>query len=123
MALPTLLLRIEGLALAASSLALYPRIHETWWLFVLIIVPDLGLIALGTDYRTGAVIYDVLHTTTVPIVLGVAGILIGNHVMTGLALIWTTHIGVDHVLGYGLRDPARPGWTHLGRTRVGAGNG
>lgn len=123
MALPTLLLRIEGLAVAVGSLALYPHIHETRWLFVLIIVPDLGLIALGANYRTGAVIYDVLHTTTVPIVLGVAGVLVGNHVMTGLALVWMTHIGVDHVLGYGLRDPARPGWTHLGWTRGRGGKG
>ena len=114
MALPTLLLRIEGLAVAAGSLALYPRIHETWWLFVLIVVPDLALIPLGVDYRTGAVIYDLMHTTTIPIVIGVAGVLAGNHLMTGLALVWLTHIGVDHVVGYGLRDPARPGWTHLG---------
>jgi hypothetical protein len=32
-----------------------------------------------------------------------------------IALIWVNHIGVDRLLGYGLKYPAGFGWTHLGR--------
>ena len=31
------------------------------------------------------------------------------------ALIWLNHIGVDRLLGYGLKYPAGFGWTHLGK--------
>jgi hypothetical protein len=31
-----------------------------------------------------------------------------------LALIWVNHIGVDRLLGYGLKFSNGFGWTHLG---------
>jgi hypothetical protein len=32
-----------------------------------------------------------------------------------VALIWINHIGVDRLLGYGLKYPAGFGWTHLSK--------
>jgi hypothetical protein len=32
-----------------------------------------------------------------------------------VALIWANHIGVDRLLGYGLKYAEGFGWTHLGR--------
>jgi hypothetical protein len=32
-----------------------------------------------------------------------------------IALIWANHIGVDRLMGYGLKYSDGFGWTHLGR--------
>ena len=38
-----------------------------------------------------------------------------------IALIWANHIGVDRLLGYGLKYADGFGWTHLGRVGRKAG--
>ena len=55
--------------------------------------------------RVGAATYDLLHFEGFPVMLGLAGVLAGADVPIQLALIWLTHIGVDRVLGYGLKYP------------------
>ena len=62
----------------------------------------------------GARIYNAFHTYTVPIVLGLMGALFHARGLMPFALIWINHIGVDRVLGYGLKYSNGFGWTHLG---------
>jgi hypothetical protein len=82
---------------------------------VLLLAPDLGMLGYLAGNRAGAVTYDLLHTTVLPIALALYGFL-GDH--TGplsLGLIWLAHIGVDRLLGYGLKYSSGFKDTHLGR--------
>ncbi len=63
----------------------------------------------------GARIYNAIHSYVTPATLAVTSILLGSPVLLPFALIWFNHIGVDRLLGYGLKYPAGFGWTHLGR--------
>jgi hypothetical protein len=56
-----------------------------------------------------------VHTYVGPIALGVAGIVGGYETAVQVALIWLTHIGVDRMLGYGLKYPTGFKDTHLQR--------
>jgi Domain of unknown function (DUF4260) len=113
---PRLLLRLEGVALAAGSLAVY--IHLDFSILALIgllIAVDLSLLGYLAGPRVGASAYNLAHTTALPIVLGATGILVGAPTLTQVALAWLAHIGVDRALGLGLKYPGDFRDTHLQR--------
>jgi hypothetical protein len=110
-----LLLRLEGAIVAALTLVLYARTGASWWLFAALwLAPDLSLLGyLGRPCRA-ARIYNVFHTYFVPGVLGLSAFLLHANSLLPVALIWVNHIGVDRLLGYGLKYSDGFGWTHLG---------
>jgi hypothetical protein len=111
-----LLLRLEGLALLAAATAGYAWAGVSWWLFaILFLTPDISLVAYFAGSRTGALVYNALHSTIGPLALLVAGILGGQALLVPLGLIWAAHLGFDRALGYGLKYEAGFGITHLGR--------
>lgn len=55
-----------------------------------------------------------MHSYVGPLALLGLGTTIGHDVVTGVALIWTGHIGVDRLFGYGLKYSSAFGHTHLG---------
>ena len=116
-ATPVLLfLRLEGLALAAVSAVLYARTGSSWWLFAALwLVPDLSMLGYLVSPCWGARCYNAIHTTVTPITLALAALLLHAAGPLPYALIWLNHIGVDRLLGYGLKYPAGFGFTHLGR--------
>jgi hypothetical protein len=109
------ILRIEGLAVAAVSAVLYARTGASWWLFAALwLAPDLSMLGYLISPCRGARIYNAFHTYTLPIVLGLSGWLLQGGGLVPVALIWVNHIGVDRLLGYGLKYSNGFGWTHLG---------
>ena len=116
MTLPALLLRLEGATLLAAAVLLY-REHNAPWLLiaVLLFAPDLAMFGYLAGPRIGAGIYNAAHTTVLPIILGVTGILTGSGLAIALGLIWLAHIGLDRAIGYGLKYPDVFKATHLGR--------
>lgn len=114
--LPGLLLRLEGAAVLAGSLALYFDQGFGWVaLVVLALAPDLTMAGYAAGPRVGAVAYDVVHTEALPVALAVGGVLADETTAVQLALIWLAHIGADRLLGFGLKYPSAFGDTHLQR--------
>ncbi|WP_348263631.1 DUF4260 domain-containing protein [Telmatobacter sp. DSM 110680] len=110
------LLRLEGLAVAAVTAVLYARTGASWWLFAALwLTPDLSM--LGYLYRPcwGARCYNAVHAYVVPGVLALSGLVLHVNAVLPFALIWANHIGVDRMLGYGLKYSDGFGFTHLGR--------
>ena len=112
-----LLQRLEGFAAAAASALLYARTGASWWLFAALwLVPDLSMLGYLSKPCTGARLYNAFHNYFAPIVLALGAVLFR---MQGLwlpiALIWINHIGIDRMLGYGLKYGDGFGYTHLGR--------
>lgn len=113
---PNLLLKLEGAALAIAAIVLYAWSGSPWLTFAaLILAPDLGFLGYLAGPRIGAIVYNTVHVTVLPLALGVSGLAAGNAVAQHLALIWLAHIGIDRALGYGLKYGAGFGFTHLGR--------
>jgi Domain of unknown function (DUF4260) len=114
--LPAHLLRLEGLAVAAAAIALYFDQGYGWLALVLLaLAPDLSALGYLAGNRVGALTYDLAHTYAGPIVLALAGVLTGTDTAIQLALIWFLHIGVDRLIGYGLKYPTGFKDTHLQR--------
>jgi len=64
--------------------------------------------------KLGARIYNAIHSYVTPATLAVTALLLKSPALLPYALIWMNHIGVDRLLGYGLKYPAGFKWTHLG---------
>ena len=110
------LLRAEGLAVFAAALAAYAALGASWWLFAaLILAPDLSMLGYLAGPRPGAFVYNAAHTYVAPALLGVLAYGFSAPLVGAVALIWTAHIGLDRLLGYGLKYSAGFGHTHLGR--------
>lgn len=62
----------------------------------------------------GALSYNLAHLYAGPLLLGVMAVLGGWEGGVLLALIWTAHIGMDHVVGYGLKYSTGLKDSHLG---------
>jgi hypothetical protein len=111
-----LLLRLEGLAAATAAAVLYARTGASWWLFAALwLAPDLSMLGYLAGACRGARIYNAFHTYVAPGVLALCSLLPGAHGALPLALIWANHIGVDRLLGFGLKYGNGFGFTHLGR--------
>ena len=112
-----MLLRLEGLVVAAATAALYARTGASWWLFAALwLAPDLSMLGyLGRPCRA-ARIYNAFHTYLIPGLLVLIASLLRAPDVFAVALIWANHIGIDRLLGFGLKYSAGFGWTHLGLT-------
>jgi hypothetical protein len=114
--LPTAILRVEGAVILSLALFLYVRGDGGWLLFVvLLLAPDVGMLGYTAGPRLGAITYNALHTTVGPAALAVIGILTESPQVVSVALVWFAHIGLDRMLGYGLKHTAGFRETHLGR--------
>lgn len=120
---PKLLLRGEGLILALFALVSFYVLAGPWWLFlVLILAPDLSMLGYLAGSRFGSITYNAAHTYIAPVALGALGLWQGAELLVLLALIWTTHIGFDRVIGYGLKYPTAFADTHLTRIDTSPGS-
>jgi hypothetical protein len=115
-AAPGPLLRVEGLLLLAAALVLYAHLDASWWWFAgLLLAPDLGLLGYLAGGRVGATTYNLTHTLSLPLAVGLLGLATDGETLLATALIWAAHIGMDRALGYGLKYPGDFRDTHLQR--------
>ena len=109
-------LRFEGAAVLAACLLLYRYEHASWLRFALFfLAPDLAMLAYFAGARAGATAYNLAHNYVLPLLLLMVAVLTAHHAAAAYALIWAAHIGLDRMLGYGLKYPSSFGETHLGR--------
>ncbi len=107
---------MEGLAVVVLTAVLYARTGASWWLFAALwLAPDLSMLGYLAGSCWGARTYNAIHTYVTPATLAVLALVLHQRGLLPFALIWINHIGLDRMLGYGLKYPAGFGSTHLGR--------
>ncbi|CAL4868628.1 hypothetical protein MMA231_02917 [Asticcacaulis sp. MM231] len=112
---PKTILRLEGLAVLALTTFAYTRYGAGWSVFALgFLVPDLSMLGYVFGKKSGAHIYNIGHSYLIPMGLLAYGVITETPLATSAALIWTAHIGLDRLLGYGLKYTQGFGLTHLG---------
>ena len=113
---PALLLRLEAAVVLLASLGLYALSGGNWGRFLLLfLLPDLTFAGYLLGKRWGGLIYNLAHSYALPVALGAAALIGGWMPGVSLALIWSAHIAMDRLLGYGLKYPSGFMDTHLGR--------
>jgi uncharacterized protein DUF4260 len=113
---PGILLRIEGFAVLVSSVIFYWAWDYGWILFaILLLAPDISIAGYLIGPKVGASAYNLVHTLAVPLLLMAFSVLTMRLWFVPYGLIWTAHIAMDRVLGFGLKYPTNFKDTHLQR--------
>ena len=113
---PRRFLRVEGATLAVGALVAYRTTGEAWWLFpAALLAPDLSMLAFLAGPRSGARAYNLAHATPIPALLVGLGWWQDLPLLLALGLIWLAHVGLDRLLGYGLKYGDHFQHTHLGQ--------
>ena len=111
---PRVLVRLEAAALFGAALFAYAQLGAGWGLFAaLLLVPDLSLLGYLASVRVGTIAYNTAHSSVGPALLAALGIFVPA--VLPFAAIWLAHVGMDRMLGYGLKYGTAFGDTHLGR--------
>jgi hypothetical protein len=113
---PRRLLRVEGATLFAGSLIAYSTTDQAWWLVPLtLLLPDLTMIGYLASTRLGSYLYNLGHSTPLPAGIVAIGWWQDKSLVVALGLVWIAHIGLDRLVGYGLKYDDHFQHTHLGR--------
>ena len=105
---------MEAGAILAASLTCYQHTHSGWILFAaLILAPDISLAGYLAGVKSGAIVYNLVHTLTGPLVLLGYAVFTAHAGLLPYGLIWTAYIGMDRLLGFGLKYPTNFKDTHL----------
>ncbi|AOZ90779.1 DUF4260 domain-containing protein [Paenibacillus crassostreae] len=111
-----ILLHLEGLAVLLFSLYFYSYFQFSWVLFfVLLLAPDVSMMGYLINNKVGAILYNLIHTYTLAILVIICGLLLSSQLVLALGLILSSHIGMDRMVGYGLKYPTNFKDTHLKR--------
>ncbi|MFG6115765.1 DUF4260 domain-containing protein [Halobacillus sp. MO56] len=111
-----ILLRIEGFAVLILSLYFYGNSQFSWGLFfILLLSPDISILGYVLSNKIGAILYNLFHTYIVSIGVIFIGLLLSSPTFLAIGLIWSSHIGMDRMIGYGLKYPTEFKDTHLNR--------
>jgi hypothetical protein len=111
---PKTFLRVEGLAVLVIALGGYLTVDGSLWLLaVLALAPDLSMVGYLAGTKRGALAYNIVHTYTLPLALGALGYWADVRIALLVALIWAGHIGLDRLVGYGLKFESGFKNTHL----------
>lgn len=113
---PRTLVRLEGLVALVAAILLYSWQGGNWVLLaVLFLAPDVSMVGYVAGPRLGSATYNLVHTYIAPAVMAGLGLATRHPWVTFMALILFAHIGVDRLLGYGLKYPGAFRDTHLQR--------
>jgi len=100
-------LGLEGLVLLAGALIAYSTLGQPWWLVPAgILVPDIAMSGYVAGTRLGAHLYNLAHATFLPAVMLGIGYWRADRLLMAL--------GLDRLLGMGLKYNDRFTHTHLG---------
>lgn len=109
-------LKIEGLTLALLMLVLtYKGGHPLWFLPATFLLFDVSCVGYLFNKKIGALLYNLGHSSILPTLLLIAGILLQNQAMQLWSYSWLFHTGIDRTLGYGLKFRTSFKHTHLGK--------
>ncbi len=114
--LTTAILRSEALAALLAGIGLW-FVHDgsLVWLVPALLLPDVSMLGYAANSRLGALVYNSVHNWTLALALLAIGWWAGiEPLLLGGALV-LAHVGMDRMLGYGLKLPTDFRDTHLGR--------
>ncbi len=113
------LLRIEAFCVLFAACGAYDLLFPHHWVMFacLFLVPDLSLLTYVRGPNVMAsIVYNLMHSYVYPALLGIVSVSSHRELLGKVSLIWIGHIGMDRMLGYGLKYPASFQFTHIQST-------
>jgi hypothetical protein len=114
--MPRLLISVESLAIFVAACVFYAQQQFNGWIFLLLLLtPDLSMVGYLANKSAGAMLYNIVHTYTLPLILIGLSLAFTWGLGLQLGLIWLAHNSMDRTVGYGLKYQSGFKDTHLSR--------
>lgn len=81
--------------------------------FLLLFVPDISMLGYMFNTKTGALLYNIVHSLVLPLFLMFLSFTASSSLLLMVSLIWLSHILLDRALGFGLKYKESFKQTHL----------
>ncbi|TMN20872.1 DUF4260 domain-containing protein [Lentibacillus cibarius] len=108
--------RLEGLAIFLMGTYLYFTMSDNVWLYLLLALsPDISMVGYLIHTHIGYQLYNVFHTYVITILFLLLGVIMNTDIIIEIGLIWTAHIGMDRLVGFGLKYPTEFHDSHVHR--------
>ena len=112
------LINLEEAAQFALSILLFAKLPFAWWIYPsLLLLPDLSMIGYAVNNTVGAFTYNLGHHKGTAILIGTAGLILGNSYLLLTGIILFGHSAMDRMMGYGLKYNKGFKFTHLGELK------
>ena len=109
------ILRIEELAQLATCIYIFSLLNFSWWwLAILLLTPDIGILGYAVNPKIGALSYNFFHNKIVAVLSYALGIYFNADILKLAGVILYAHTAMDRALGYGLKHSDAFEHTHLG---------
>jgi hypothetical protein len=109
-------LRAEGLAALIAGGIVYQTLGGNWLLAIpLLLLPDLSAIGYLGGLRLGSFTYNLFHNWVIGLAALGLGVWMDSSLMLFAGTILVAHVGMDRVVGYGLKHTSGFKDTHLQR--------
>jgi len=110
------LIQLEGMIVMILGIYIYFASGYSWWIFLLLLfVPDIFMAGYMFGSKAGAYLYNVSHTFIAPLLLLLVSMMFSMDSLLMVGLIWMVHIGMDRMMGYGLKYKTHFKDTHIQR--------
>lgn len=108
------IVHLEGAVIFLAMIYLYGFYGFHWWIFILFLfAPDISILGYMVNNHVGAMIYNVCHTYIFSIIIFLCGLFFQQELAIAIGIIWTAHIGMDRLCGFGLKYHTAFKDTHL----------
>ncbi|WP_406944159.1 DUF4260 domain-containing protein [Halobacillus sp. SY10] len=82
----------------------YQQNNFSWLAFIfLLFACNVSMISYVINERVGALVYNIFHSYILSVTLILVSTIITLDWLLMVSLIWTAHIGMDRMIGYGLK--------------------
>lgn len=116
------IIKAEEIAMFGLGIYLFSLLdYEWWWLLVLLLTPDIGMLGYLLSNKIGAFFYNLFHHKGVAIAIYLIGIYFSVPLCQLVGVILFSHSAFDRIMGYGLKYDKGFKYTHLGE--IGNKNG
>jgi hypothetical protein len=119
--MPKIILKLESLAMVIFAGLIYYQMNEFMYLnfsrFYLIILVwlsiDISMAGYLVNKKLGAFTYNLIHNYALSLVFLITGAFFQNFDVISIGLILMIHVGIDRLLGFGLKYSSGFKDTHI----------
>lgn len=110
--------KFESAGIFIAALIAYYFFGFSWVMFfILLLLPDIFMIGYAKSSKLGALIYNIGHHYIPPLIFLGMYCIYNNPNLLVISIIWTAHIAMDRILGFGLKEETGFKHTHLGKIK------
>ena len=109
-------IQAEELLLFLLSLYGLYLLNAEWWFYVLLLLgPDVSMIAYLAGNKAGAIVYNIFHHRGLAVLIFLIGFITQFWIVQVIGIILFGHSSMDRLFGYGLKYFSGFKDTHLGK--------